>query len=96
MSMRRTTTPGDDFAVSRFPQPGGTSFISKHNGVIPTPDHCVRATRHLGDSHQMTGRDPLGPWLRELRRIPNGDNLTLGQDSADVFFDTEHDAGLPK
>lgn len=88
--MRRTTTPGDDFAVSRFPQPDGISFMAKHNCVIPTPDHCIRAARHVGDSHQVTGRDPLNAWLREMRCVSNGDNLAPGQDLADVFLDTEH------
>jgi hypothetical protein len=75
MSLLRSTTLGNDFAVSRLPKAGSPRLIAKHNGVIPTPHHCIGAARHLNDGYQVTGRYPLGPGLRELRCVPDGDNV---------------------
>jgi hypothetical protein len=78
MSLLRSTTPGNDFAVSRLPKADRPRLIVKHNGVIPTPHHCIGAARHLGNGYQVTGRDPLRPGPRELRCVPDGDNLAPG------------------
>ncbi len=94
MSLLRSTALGNDFAVSRFPKPDGPRLIAKHNGVIPTPDHYIGAARHLSDGYQVTGRDPLRPRPRELRCVADRDNLTLGQDLADILFDAQHDAAV--
>jgi hypothetical protein len=94
MSLLRSTALGNDFAVSRFPKPDGSRLIAKHNGVIPTPYHCIGAARHLSDGYQMTGRDPFRPGPRELRCVTDRDNLTLGQDSAYILFDAQHDAAV--
>ncbi len=92
VSLLRSTTLGNDFAVSRLPKPDRPRLIGKHNGVIPTPHHCIGAVWHLSDGYQVAGRDPLRPGPRELRCVPDGDNLTLGQDLAGILFDTQHDA----
>lgn len=78
MSLLRSPTPRNDFAVSRLPKADRPRLIAKHNGVIPTPHHCVGAARHLSDGYQVTGRDPLRPRPRELRCVPDGHNLALG------------------
>ena len=94
MTLLRSTTLGDNFTVSRLPKPDGPRLVAKHNGVIPTPHHCMGAARHLSDGYQVAGRDPLrpGPW--ELRCVPDGDNLTLGPDLAEILFDTQHNAAV--
>jgi hypothetical protein len=78
MSLLRSTTPRNDFAMSRLPKADRPRLIAKHNGVIPAPHHCVGAARHLGDGYQVTGRDPLRPGPRELRCVPNRHNLAPG------------------
>jgi hypothetical protein len=78
MSLLRSPTPRNDFAVSRLPKADRPRLIAKHNGVIPTPHHCVGAARHLSDGYQVTGRDPLRPGPRELRCVPDGHNLAPG------------------
>ncbi len=55
MSLLRSTTLGNDFAVSRLPKADTSRLIAKHNGVIPTPHHCVGAAWHLSNGHQVTG-----------------------------------------
>ena len=94
MSLLRSTTLGNDFAVSRFPEPGGSRLIAKHDGVIPTPHHCSGTARHVSDGYQVTGRDPLRPGPRELRRVTDRDNLTRGHDLAYILFDAQHDAAV--
>lgn len=78
MSLPRSTRLGDNFAVSRLPEPDSPSLVAKHNGVVPAPHHSVRATGCLSDGYQMTRRDPLPPRGRELRGVSDGDNLTFG------------------
>jgi uncharacterized protein with GYD domain len=91
ISLLWPATLGDDFAVGRLPEPDRRRLAAKHNGVIPAPHHN-RAARYLSDGYQMTRRDPLPPRRRELRCVPDGGNLALGQDLAGILFDTEHDA----
>ena len=78
MSLLRPTAPRNDFAVSRLPKADRPRLIAKHNGVVPAPHHCVGAARYLSDGYQVTGRDPLRPGPRELRRVPDGYNLAPG------------------
>jgi len=78
MSLLRPTAPSNDFAVSRLPKADRPRLIVKHNGVVPTPHHCVGAARQLSDGYQVTGRDPFRPGPRELRRVPDGHNLAPG------------------
>ena len=78
MPLLRSTRPGDNFAVSRLPEPDSASLVAKHNGVVPAPHHSVRAAGYLSDGNQMTRRDPLPPRGRELRGVSDGDNLTFG------------------
>ena len=78
MSLPRSTTLGDNFAVSRLPEPDSPSLVAKHNGVVPAPHHSVRAAGYLSDGYQMTRRDPLPLRGRELRGVSDGDNLTFG------------------
>jgi hypothetical protein len=94
MSLLRSATLRNDFAVSRLPKADRPRLIAKHNGVIPTPHHCVGGARHLSDGHQVTGRDPLRPGPRELRCKPDGHDLAPRHDLADIFFDTQHDAAV--
>jgi len=91
MSLLRLTTLGHDFAVSRLPEPDRLPLAAKHNGVVPAPHHSIRAARYLSDGHQMTRRDPLPPRRRELRCVPDRDNLAPRQDLAGILSGTEHD-----
>jgi len=86
-----TTTPGDDFAVSGLPQPDRPSLVAQHDGVIPTPQHYIGTARHLSEGDQVTRRNPLRPRRREMRCVPDSDDLTLGQYLADILFDTQDD-----
>jgi hypothetical protein len=90
ISLLRSTTLGNDFAVGRLPQRDRPRLSGQHHGVIPAPHHHIGAARHLGDSYQVTGRDPLRPGPRELRCVPDGYKLTFGQDLADILFDPQH------
>lgn len=92
MPLLRSTRLSNDLAVGRLPQSDRPRLMGEHHGVVPAPHHRIGAARHLGESYQVTGRDPLRPGLRELRCVPDGDNLTPGQDLADILFDPQHDA----
>lgn len=92
MPLPRPARLSKDFAVGRLPQPDRPRLMAQHYGVIPAPHHRIGAARHLGESYQVTGRDPLRPGRRELGCVPDGDNLALGQDLADILFDPQHDA----
>jgi hypothetical protein len=92
MSLPRSTRLGDNFAVSRLPEPDSPSLVAQHNGVVPAPHHSVSTAGYLSDGYQMTRRDPLPPRGRELRGVSDGDNLTFGQDPAGILLDTQHDA----
>jgi len=85
--LARSTRLSNDFTVGWLPQPDRPRLMGQHYGVIPAPHHRIGAARHLGESYQVTGRDPLRPGLRELRCVPDGDHLTLGQDLAKILFD---------
>jgi hypothetical protein len=91
MSLLWPTTPGDDFAVSGLPQPDRLSLVAQHDGVIPTPQHYIGTARHLSEGYQVTRRNPPGPRRREMRCVPDGGNLTLGQYLADILFGTQDD-----
>jgi len=92
ISLLRPATPGDDFAMSGLPEQDRPRLAVKHNGVVPAPHRSIRAARYLSDGYQMTRRDPLPPRRRELRCVPDGDNLAPGQDLAGILSGTEHDA----
>ena len=92
MLLLRPATLGDDFAVSRLPEQDSLHLVAKHDGVVPTPHHYTSDARHLSDSYQMTRRDPLPPRSRELRCVPDRDDLALGQDLAGILLGTQHDA----
>ena len=92
ISLLWPATLGDDFAMSGLPEPDRPRLAAKHNGVIPAPHHSIKAARYLSDGYQMTRRDPLPPRRRELRCVPDGDNLAPGQDLAGILSGTEHDA----
>ncbi len=92
VSLLRPATLGDDFAMSGLPEPDSPRLAAKHNGVIPAPHHSIKAARYLSDGYQMTRQDPLPPRRRELRCVPDGDNLAPGQDLAGILPGTEHDA----
>jgi len=83
---------GRRLRYERAPRAGQTRLAAKHNGVIPAPHHSIKAARYLSDGYQMTRRDPLPPRRRELRYLPDGDNLAPDQDLAGILSDTEHDA----
>jgi len=51
MSLPRSTRLGDNFAVSRLPEPDSPSLVAKHNGVVPAPHHSVRAAGYLSDGY---------------------------------------------
>jgi hypothetical protein len=85
ISLQRPTTLGDDFAMSGLPEPHRLRLAAKHNGVIPAPHHSIRAARYLSDGYQMTRQNPLPPRRRELRCVPDGDNLAPGQDPASIL-----------
>jgi len=91
ISLLRSAGLGDDFAVSGLPEPDRLPLAAKHNGVVPAPHHSIRAARYLSDGHQMTRRDPLPPRRRELRCVPDRDNLAPRQDLAGILSGTEHD-----
>ncbi|MGH7691172.1 MAG: hypothetical protein ACREOA_00475 [Candidatus Dormibacteria bacterium] len=91
MSLVRLATVGDDFAVSWLPKSGGLRLVAEYNCVIPTPNHCSGAPRHVRDGYEVAGRDPLHTRRRELRRVSDGDNLPRGQDVANRFLHTQHD-----
>jgi hypothetical protein len=54
ISLLRSAGLGDDFAVTRLPQPDTPRLVAEHNGVIPAPHHGARAARSLSDGYQMT------------------------------------------
>ena len=74
--------------MSGLPEPDRPRLAAKHNGVIPAPHHSIKAARYLSDGYQMTRRDPLPPRRRELRYVPDGDNLAPDQDLAGILSDT--------
>jgi hypothetical protein len=78
--------------MSGLPEPDRPRLAAKHNSVIPAPHHSINAARYLSDGYQMTRRDPLPPWRREPRCVPDGDNLAPGQDLAGILSGTKHDA----
>src|SRR5438046_885681 len=43
IALPRSATLRDDFAVSGLPEPDRPRLAAKHNGVIPAPDHSIRA-----------------------------------------------------
>jgi hypothetical protein len=90
--LRRPVPLGRDLAVGRLPEPDRAWVAAKHNGVVPAPYRHGRKARCLSDGYQMTRRYPRPARRRELRRVPDGDNLTAGQDLAGIFLSTEHDA----
>ena len=92
MSLLRPAMPGDDFAVSGLPQPDRLSLVAQHDGVIPAPQHYIGTARRLSDGDQVTWRNPLCPRRREMRHVPHGNNLTVGQYLADILFDPQDDS----
>jgi len=92
MSLLHCTASGDDFAVSRLPEPHRLGLVAQYNGVVPTPQHYIDTARHLSDSYQMTRRNPLRPRGREVRGVPDGGNLTSAQDLAEFLFDAQHNS----
>jgi hypothetical protein len=83
---------GDDFAVGGLPQANRIVWLlAKHEGVVPPP-HCdVLSAGRPCNSHQVTGRHPLGPRRWELGRVPDGSYLTLCPDLADMLLDAQRD-----
>jgi hypothetical protein len=69
------TPLGGNFAMGRLPEPNRARVAAKHNGVVPAPHHHGGGARFLSEGYQMTRQYPLPARLRELRRVPDGDNL---------------------
>jgi hypothetical protein len=88
----RPTPLGGNLAMGRVPEPDRARVAAKHNGVVPAPYHHGAGTRCLSDGYQMTRQYPLPPRRRELRRVPDGDNLAAGQDLARILLGTDYDA----
>jgi hypothetical protein len=81
-----------NFAMGRLPELDRSRVAAKHNGVVPAPYHYRGGAWCLSDGYQMTGQYPLPPRRRELRCVPDVDNLASGQDLARILLGTEHDA----
>jgi hypothetical protein len=88
----RAAPLGGNLAMGRLPEPDRARIAANHNSVVPAPDHHGGDTRYLSEGYQMTRQYPLPARRRELRRVPDGDNLAADQDLAGILLGTEHDA----
>lgn len=88
----RPTPLGGNLAVGWLPEPDRARVAAKHNSVVPAPYHHGAGARCLSDGYQVTRRYPLPARRRELRGVPDGDNLATGQDLAGMLLGAEHDA----
>ena len=82
----------DHLAVCRLPEPNKVAFLAKDHGVVPSPHHRPSAVRSGGYGHQVTGRNPIGPWRGEGRSERNGRNLLRPENATRVLLNLQNDS----
>ena len=94
MALLRSAPLGGNLSMGRFPELDEIRVAAEHDGVVPAPHHHGGGARSLGDGYQMTRQYPLSPRRRELRCVPDGDSLAVGQDLAGILLGAQHDAAV--